>query len=109
VRTTEPPRGTVRVATIKRAQALVAVGKKGSAAEDYEYLLKRDPTNQDIKSKLGALTLTSVQQLDVTPTDPASIRMEKEGGVYVAPVRFNDMITLNAIVDSGASDMSIPR
>jgi len=34
--------------------------------------------------------------------------MENEGGVYVIPVRFNDMITLNAIVDSGASDMSIP-
>ena len=44
----------------------------------------------------------------VTLADPASIRMEKEGGVYVVPVRFNDMITLNAIVDSGAGDMSIP-
>jgi len=28
--------------------------------------------------------------------------------VYVVPVRFNDMITLSAIVDSGASDMSAP-
>ncbi len=93
---------------VKRAEALVAVGRKRNAAEDYEYLLKRDPTNQDIKSKLDTLTLTSVPQLDVTPADPASIRMEKEGGVYVVPVRFNDMITLNAIVDSGASDMSIP-
>ena len=45
---------------------------------------------------------------NVTLADPASIRMEQEGGVYVIPVRFNDMITLNAIVDSGAGDMSIP-
>jgi len=34
--------------------------------------------------------------------------MEKSGGVYVIPVRFNNTITLNAIVDSGASDVSIP-
>ena len=53
-------------------------------------------------------TTTSVPPLDVTATDKALIRMEKEGGVYVVPVRFNDMITLNAIVDSGASDVSIP-
>ena len=51
---------------------------------------------------------TSVSQPNVTLTDPASIRMEEQGGVYVVPVRFNDMITLNAIVDSGASDMSVP-
>jgi hypothetical protein len=37
-----------------------------------------------------------------------TIRMEMSGGVYVVPVRFNDAITLNAIVDSGASDVSVP-
>jgi predicted aspartyl protease len=34
--------------------------------------------------------------------------MEQEGGVYVVPVRLNGAITLNAVVDSGASDVSIP-
>jgi hypothetical protein len=34
--------------------------------------------------------------------------MHKEGGVYVIPVRFNGMITLNAIIDSGASDVVMP-
>ncbi len=37
-----------------------------------------------------------------------SIAMTKEGGVFVVPVRFNDMITLKAIVDSGASEVSVP-
>jgi hypothetical protein len=37
-----------------------------------------------------------------------SVAMEKEGGVYVVPVRFNGAITLNAIIDSGAADVSIP-
>jgi hypothetical protein len=40
--------------------------------------------------------------------DQQAIRMERSGGVYVVPVRFNDIITLNAIIDSGASDVSIP-
>jgi predicted aspartyl protease len=34
--------------------------------------------------------------------------MEENGGVYVVPLRFNDTITLDAIVDSGAADVSIP-
>jgi hypothetical protein len=40
--------------------------------------------------------------------DQQSIKMERSGGVYVVNVRFNDTITLPAIVDSGASDVSIP-
>jgi hypothetical protein len=55
-----------------------------------------------------SISSPSVFSPNVELTDPALIRMEKEGGVYVVPVRFNDMITLTAIVDSGASDMSIP-
>jgi predicted aspartyl protease len=33
--------------------------------------------------------------------------MEIEGGVFV-PVRFNGAITLNAIIDSGLTDVSVP-
>jgi hypothetical protein len=40
--------------------------------------------------------------------DQESISMENSGGVYFVSVRFNDTITLNAVVDSGASDVSIP-
>jgi hypothetical protein len=43
-----------------------------------------------------------------TVANQETIRMEKSGGVYVVPVRFNNTITLNAVVDSGASDVSIP-
>jgi len=34
--------------------------------------------------------------------------MQPLNGVFVVPVRFNETITLNAIVDSGASDVSVP-
>jgi hypothetical protein len=43
-----------------------------------------------------------------TRVDQETITMEKRGGVYIVPVRFNDVITLHAIVDSGASDVSVP-
>jgi tetratricopeptide (TPR) repeat protein len=93
---------------LNRAKALLAIGRNQSAAEDYQYLLKRDPTNQELIHSLDALTVTIVQKPDLKLADQTSIRMEKEGGVYVVPVRFNEMITLSAIVDSGASDMSVP-
>jgi hypothetical protein len=34
--------------------------------------------------------------------------MENVAGVYQVPIRLNDTITLDAIVDSGASDVSVP-
>jgi hypothetical protein len=41
-------------------------------------------------------------------TSQELVAMEIQGGVYVVPVRFNGAITLNAIIDSGASDVSVP-
>jgi clan AA aspartic protease (TIGR02281 family) len=34
--------------------------------------------------------------------------MKREGGVYVVPVLINNAITLDFVVDSGASDVTIP-
>lgn len=90
---------------LNRAKALIAIGRNKSASEDYQYLLRRDPTNQELLSSLDAVT---AQQPDAKPSAQSSIKMEREGGVYVVPVRFNDMITLSTIVDSGASDVSVP-
>lgn len=36
------------------------------------------------------------------------IPLEKQGGVYTLPVRINGVITLNFVLDSGASEVSIP-
>jgi hypothetical protein len=43
-----------------------------------------------------------------TESGSVAVPMEVNGGVYVVPVRFNNAITLDAIVDSGASDVSVP-
>jgi predicted aspartyl protease len=34
--------------------------------------------------------------------------MQRQGGVYVVPVLINEVITRNFIVDSGATDVSLP-
>ena len=36
------------------------------------------------------------------------VPMVSEGGTFVVPVRINDQITLNFVIDSGASDVSVP-
>ena len=36
------------------------------------------------------------------------VPMVPEGGTFVVPVRINDQITLNFVIDSGASDVSVP-
>ena len=38
----------------------------------------------------------------------AAIPMKKDGGVYVVPVSVNGQVTLDCIVDSGATDVNIP-
>jgi hypothetical protein len=38
----------------------------------------------------------------------AEIPLRKEGGVYLLPVRINSVITLNFVLDSGASEVVIP-
>jgi clan AA aspartic protease (TIGR02281 family) len=42
-------------------------------------------------------------------TSGSSIQMKKDGGTYVVPVLINSAITLDFMVDSGASDVSIPE
>jgi predicted aspartyl protease len=43
-----------------------------------------------------------------TKSTPSMIAMENVGGVYQVPIRINDTITLDTIVDSGATDVGIP-
>lgn len=65
-------------------------------------ILAADPSQM----KLGAPDTPPSD--DMTVASQELVAMEQEGGVYVVPVRLNGAITLNAVVDSGASEMSIP-
>jgi tetratricopeptide (TPR) repeat protein len=111
-----------------RAKAFASIGEVDMAVRDYGYLLNRDPTNQDIKSRLQQLRSSvggSNPESRAAPPGPIlvdhpnpveattlgaklSIPMREEGGTYVVPVLINGAITLDFIVDSGAADVSIP-
>jgi len=45
----------------------------------------------------------------VTTTNASAITFEEQGGTFVLPVLINNAITLSFVVDSGATDVSIPR
>jgi clan AA aspartic protease (TIGR02281 family) len=42
------------------------------------------------------------------PATGEMIQLESEGGAYLVPVRINDAITLNFVLDTGAADVAIP-
>lgn len=89
-------------------------GKLDNALADFKYFASLDPSYPDAQSAIARVTLalrrgvSDARKVVGTAGDQETIRMENNGGVYVVPVRFNDAITLDAIVDSGASDVSIP-
>lgn len=57
------------------------------------------PTNQGAKATLSPQVASKAVE---------SVPMQKEGGTYVVPVIINGAITLKFVVDSGASDVTIP-
>jgi tetratricopeptide (TPR) repeat protein len=110
-----------------RAKAFIGLGQIDNAINDYQYLLNRDPTNREISDQLQRLrasmvvqkpskpssapTSASLEQPKSEPSTPSSlfsVPMRAEGGIFVVPVLINDAITLEFVVDSGASDVSIP-
>jgi clan AA aspartic protease (TIGR02281 family) len=109
-----------------RAKVFVALGQVGNAVNDYEYLLRRDPSNQDVKDQLQRLQASTSRSSSSSASPPTptsheqpkpdtsassesfSVAMRAEGGIFVVPVLINGAITLDFVVDSGASDVSIP-
>jgi tetratricopeptide (TPR) repeat protein len=101
-----------------RAKAFAAVGDLNCAADDYEYLLYRDPTNQDIRSRLQQIrssiggskseTRASPPTGGSIPSGRIEVQLNSDGGVLTVPVEINGAITLDFIIDSGASDVSVP-
>ncbi len=78
---------------------------------------------EEIRNAAGNLVAPSVPKrpspATIAPDPPPSSRspsanfsiaipMKREGGTYVVPVLINNAITLDFVVDSGATDVSIP-
>jgi tetratricopeptide (TPR) repeat protein len=98
-----------------RGLAFEKKGKLQDALADFIYFAQLDPSYPDAQSAITRVTLAlkagpsnAARKPVGTAADVENIGMEKSGGVYVVYVRFNDTITLPAIVDSGAADVSVP-
>ena len=100
-----------------RGLAWEAEGKLRNALNDLRTFQTLDPQFPDTQEAIARISrllksqTASSNARNAAPTSRAGeevIRMEQMGGVFVVPVRFNEVITLNAIADSGATDVSVP-
>ena len=109
--------GDLTFAVRERGLTYKRMGDSERARSDLELVLRIEPDDQEVVEALRDLGETPT----VTPSLPKppsvekhspsaslSIPMRMEGGTYVVPVLINDAITLDFVVDSGASDVSIP-
>lgn len=88
------------------------------AIADFGEAIRRNPQNEKAKINLNiALDAKKLGQLKPASEPRASnlssqlsnrIPMTQIGGTFTVPVRLNDQITLDFIVDSGASVVSVP-
>jgi clan AA aspartic protease (TIGR02281 family) len=54
------------------------------------------------------IVITWISALIANRADAESVLLKREGGVLILPVQVNNAITLNFMIDSGASDVVIP-
>jgi tetratricopeptide (TPR) repeat protein len=101
-------------AYFNRALAWEAEGKLQNALKDlrtFQFLDPSLPDTQEAIARVEKRLKTPTALAETTSTSRSGeevVKMQPVGGVLVLPVRFNETITLNAIVDSGASDVSVP-
>ena len=100
----------------ERGLTFKRMGDIEKARPDLELALRTEPDDQEIIEALRNLEETPI----VTPSLPnappvekptpasMSVPMRMEGGIYVVPVLINNAITLDFVIDSGASDVSVP-
>jgi clan AA aspartic protease (TIGR02281 family) len=98
----------------RRGEAWYKVGELDKAIADFQASLARLKTNTSRISELkGLLARAENEKKKIDETKSANpfgsrVKMVQEGGVYTIPVTLNDALTLNFVLDSGASEVSIP-
>jgi predicted aspartyl protease len=71
-----------------------------------EYNKRRMEIGRKLKQDLG--NPDEAASSSSSPSGATLIPVKAQGGTYVVPVLINKAITLNFVIDSGASDVSIP-
>jgi clan AA aspartic protease (TIGR02281 family) len=65
-------------------------------------------TFTSLQAQPNAPGVSSTQGSSQRPSSRVEVRLKKEGGTFVVPVKINGAITLDFTVDSGAADVSVP-
>jgi predicted aspartyl protease len=73
-----------------------------------EYNKRRMEITNNYKRDLNPNEVASSSSSSSSPSGATLIPVKAQGGTYVVPVLINKAITLNFVIDSGASDVSIP-
>ena len=101
----------------ERGLTFKRMGDMEKARSDLELVLRTEPDDQEVIEALRNLeetptvtpSLPNAPSVDKpTPSASMSVPMRMEGGIYVVPVLINNAITLDFVIDSGASDVSVP-
>jgi tetratricopeptide (TPR) repeat protein len=101
--------GTLTWAVRERGLTYKRMGDKEKARSDLERVLRTEPDDNEIIEALGELQRPKPPSLEKSASSAStSVPMRMEGGTYVVPVLINSAITLDFVVDSGASDVSVP-
>ncbi len=110
----------------ERGLAYKLMGQSQPAIDDLTTYDRLEPGDQEVAlalTELGSLQssteINNAPSPSATPKQPPPdqpdvtsgatiVPMVAEGGTFVVPVRINDQITLKFVIDSGASDVSVP-
>jgi clan AA aspartic protease (TIGR02281 family) len=99
------------IAEAQRGLGFMYANGRGVAQDHAEaerlYLLAATQGDAPAQANLVALRQNRASQAPAG--QQGAVTMVEEGGVFAVPVLINDTITLNFIVDSGASGVSIPE
>jgi hypothetical protein len=82
----------------------------GVIAGSYRGLVEQSMTREEIaRAQEMAITCQRSKYKQCGELESTrSVSLQRQDGIYVVPVRINDTITLDFIVDSGAADVIIP-
>ena len=109
----------------ERGLSYKVMGRSPQALDDLSTYDRLQPGDQEVARALTELGSTQPSfgsdnaplasasakpppELPRTISEATVIPMVSEGGTFVVPVRINDQITLDFVIDSGASDVSVP-
>lgn len=97
-----------RLIALKGQRPLTLDCKPTARTTDENLTFLYHAATQDLGTKLTQTQGVTGDKATAAGAQPAKIKLTRLGGVYAVPLQLNRHVVLYGIVDSGASDISIP-